>query len=43
VSIGVLMIEGRKVDAELAIRDCDEAMYEAKRQGGARAVFAADG
>jgi len=40
VSIGLLMLEGREVDPEGALRDCDGAMYEAKRRGGSRYVLA---
>ena len=40
VSIGLLMLDGRGVDPESALRECDQAMYEAKRQGGARYIFA---
>jgi len=39
VSIGAIMLDGRPVDAEEALRACDQAMYEAKRQGGARYVI----
>ncbi|HTU13915.1 MAG TPA: diguanylate cyclase [Solirubrobacterales bacterium] len=39
VSIGAIMLDGRPVDAESALRICDQAMYEAKRQGGARYVI----
>ena len=42
VSIGVLVLKGRKVDAEAAISDGDRAMYEAKRQGGDRYIVAPD-
>ncbi|MGK2933248.1 MAG: sensor domain-containing diguanylate cyclase [Solirubrobacterales bacterium] len=40
VSIGLLMLEDREVDPEAALKDCDAAMYEAKRRGGARLVIA---
>ncbi len=40
VSIGLLMLDDREVDPESALRDCDGAMYEAKRRGGARFVVA---
>ena len=40
VSIGLLMLDDREVDPESALKDCDAAMYEAKRQGGARFVVA---
>lgn len=40
VSIGLLMLDGRQVDPEAALRECDAAMYEAKRQGGSRFILA---
>ncbi|MDQ2699957.1 MAG: diguanylate cyclase [Actinomycetota bacterium] len=40
ISIGVVMLDGKRVDADAALRECDEAMYEAKRLGGTRYVFA---
>lgn len=42
VSIGLLMLDGRGVDAAAAIREGDRAMYEAKRKGGSRFVLAPD-
>lgn len=42
LSIGVIPLDGRMVDAEAALRDCDRAMYEAKRRGGGRYVVASD-
>jgi diguanylate cyclase (GGDEF)-like protein/PAS domain S-box-containing protein len=42
VSIGLLMLDGRDVDAEAALRECDHVMYEAKRQGGSRFLVAPD-
>jgi diguanylate cyclase (GGDEF)-like protein/PAS domain S-box-containing protein len=39
VSIGAVMLDGRPVDAEAALRCCDKAMYEAKRDGGSRYVL----
>lgn len=42
VSIGAIMLDEREVDAEAALRVCDQAMYEAKRQGGARYVIDLD-
>lgn len=38
VSIGVSVLDGEEADAEAALRSGDEAMYEAKRQGGGRYV-----
>lgn len=40
MSIGLLMLDDREVDPESVLKDCDAAMYEAKRQGGARFVIA---
>lgn len=34
VSIGGVILEGCEADAEVALRKCDKAMYEAKRRGG---------
>ena len=42
VSVGAIMLDGRDVEAETALRVCDKAMYEAKRQGGARYVIDLD-
>lgn len=42
VSIGLLMLDGRDVDADSALRECDRAMYDAKHQGGSRFLIAAD-
>ncbi|MBK5233388.1 MAG: diguanylate cyclase [Thermoleophilia bacterium] len=42
VSIGLLMLDGRDVDADAALRECDRAMYDAKHQGGARFLVASD-
>ena len=38
VSIGVTVIDGEEADAEAALRASDDAMYEAKRDGGGRFV-----
>lgn len=34
VSIGVVLLDGRPVEPETVLRDCDLAMYEAKHRGG---------
>jgi diguanylate cyclase (GGDEF)-like protein/PAS domain S-box-containing protein len=42
VSIGAIMLDGQELDSEAALRACDKAMYEAKRQGGARYMIDLD-
>lgn len=42
VSIGAIMLDGHELDSEAALRACDKAMYEAKRQGGARYMIDLD-